>query len=80
LAADKASPLPTWKTRLIAYTDGSFATIYMTLLTILVLFIDDVRIAILPPEADDIALVITYISLVSFSIELSKHCCSRLFG
>lgn len=78
LAADKASPLPTWKTRLIAFTDGAFATIYMTLLTILVLFIDDVRIAILPPEADDAVLVITYISLVSFSVELSKHCCLRL--
>eukprot|EP00210_Caulerpa_lentillifera_P001909 g1836.t1 len=77
LEVDKARPLPTWKKKLIAITDGTVATIYMTLLTILVLFIDDVRIAILPPEADDTVLVITYISLISFSIELMLNSAAK---
>eukprot|EP00210_Caulerpa_lentillifera_P001911 g1838.t1 len=70
LEVDKAHSLPTWKRKLTAVTNGTMAAVYMTLLTILVLFIDDVRIAVLPPQMDEAVLIIIYISLISFTMEI----------
>ena len=56
----------------MAVLDGTSLTIFMTLLTLLVLFLDDIRVAALPPEADHPIIVITYIAFVCFGIELSE--------
>lgn len=72
LGADRSRLLPSWKKRLINALDGTVLTVFMTILTLLVLFLDDIRVAAMPPEADHPIIIFTYIAFVCFAIELSK--------
>lgn len=67
-----ASLLPSWKKKTLALVDGVSMSIVMTLLTILVLFLDDVRLACFPPSADDAIVIVTIICLICFTIELGE--------
>lgn len=68
--------LPSWKQNMLAFVDGVSVTIIMTLLTILVLFLDDMRLACMPHSADDAIVIVTIICLIFFAIELSMFVCS----
>lgn len=64
--------MPEWKVKVMDIMDGTVMTCIMTLLTILVLFMDDMRLAFFPASTDQIFVILTYISLIAFTIELSK--------
>lgn len=68
--------LPSWKQKVLALVDGVSVSIVMTLLTVLVLFLDDTRLACLPHSADDAIVIVTLVCLIFFAIELSMFACS----
>ena len=83
LGVDKSRSRSPWQNKVQSVLDGTAMTSFMTLLTVVVLFLDDIRVAAMPPEADRPIVVITYFAFVCFAVELSAsrdvsqlyHCC-----
>lgn len=53
-----------------AFIDHACVVVYMTLLTIYALYMDDIRMIALPPDYDDIFYGITLVAMICFALEI----------
>lgn len=69
--------LPRWKQRSLRFLNSIPYLVFSTLITVIAIFLSDVRLAVTPPSADKFFTVLASLCLVQFAIELVRHAWSR---
>ena len=67
----EVKPMATWKTNLLTSVEGTAGTLVMTFLTLLALFMDDLRLWVFPKSADTAFVVVTVLVFAMFMIEFA---------
>lgn len=66
-----------WQAKLLTFTEGNVMTLIMTFLTLLALFMDDLRLWVFPKGADTAFVVLTVIVFAMFLIEFAILSCLK---
>lgn len=64
-----AAHRPQWKARACDLLDGTHISCFVVVITLLAVFLDDFRLAVLPPAADPVCVGITIVVLVVFVLD-----------
>ena len=65
----EAANQPQWKARACELLDGTYISCFVVFVTLIAVFLDDFRLAVLPPAADPACIGITIFVLVVFVID-----------
>ena len=74
-AQTSAAKLPPWKRRTMAVLGSLPYLLFSTLVTLIAIFMSDVRLAITPKSADNFFTVLASLCLVQFALELVSFVC-----